>query len=270
MMLLIVMLYGLSYVHIISVSAFPIRYTHNIIQRLEQQQQNLKAEKNDVDVSKNECRIENVLMSFITAATLCTSPIIASATSGAVTDLGLKPPTDEKPQIMWQPTTQQQTKSAINSNNNNAREPILQGLVYFPERAPSDPTAKVPTGQQEKQKLDYYSDILVLTATAATQPDIILAGAKFPVSTVRFPFSFEMYNENLLLSRSDVKKVWDRVVKTEDVILRANICESDASEFPCTEQESKKSAEGVAKLITNLPGLAEGQTLRAPASLPLQ
>ena len=60
MMLFIVMLYGLSYVHIISVSAFPIRYTHNIIQRLEQQQQlKLKAHKNDVDVSNNERRIEN-------------------------------------------------------------------------------------------------------------------------------------------------------------------------------------------------------------------
>ena len=108
------------------------------------------------------------------------------------------------------------------------RKPIIQDLVFFPEIAPSNPTEKVPgPGQQEKeQALDYYSDVLVLTAVSATQPDLVLAGAKFPVSAVRFPFSFEMYNENLLTSRSGVQNAWDSVEKTGDIIVKAIICPS--------------------------------------------
>jgi len=180
-----------------------------------------------------------------------------------ITDLGLKPPTEDKPQITLG------DRSSV-SNESVKRKPIIQGLVFFPEIAPSDPTAKVPPGQQEKQALDYYSDVLVLTAVSATQPDLVLAGAKFPVSAVRFPFSFEMYNENLLTSRSGVQNAWDSVEKTGDIIVKAVICPSDASTLPCDASETKKSAQGVAKLITNLPGLKEGETIRAPASLGLQ
>ena len=162
-------------------------------------------------------------------------------------------------------------QTSITRKTTATREPILQGLVYFPERAPTDPNVKVSSGPQVKQQLDYYSDILVLTAVSATQPDgPELAGAKFPVSSVRFPFSFEMYDANLLTNRAGVKDAWESVAKTGDVILRASICPSDASTFPCDEKETKKSAEGIAKLITNLPGLEEGAAIRAPASLALQ
>ena len=188
---------------------------------------------------------------------------LSSLTAESITDLGLKPPTEDKPQITLG------DRSSV-SNESVKRKPIIQGLVFFPEIAPSDPTAKVPPGQQEKQALDYYSDVLVLTAASATQPDLVLAGAKFPVSAVRFPFSFEMYNENLLTSRSGVQNAWDSVEKTGDIIVKAIICPSDASTLPCDINETKKSAQGVAKLITNLPGLKEGETIRAPASLGLQ
>ncbi|KAL3797198.1 hypothetical protein ACHAW5_006060 [Stephanodiscus triporus] len=158
------------------------------------------------------------------------------------------------------------------STKSKPREPILQGLVYFPERAPTDSAAKVPAVVQlERQQLDYYSDVLVLTAVSATDPDgPVLAGAKFPVSSVRFPFSFQMYEENLLTSRPGVLDAWASVVDTEDIVLKATICPSDSSDFPCQDNERKKYAQGVAKLISNLPGLQEGEHIRAPASLALQ
>merc|ERR1712029_1214720 len=109
-----------------------------------------------------------------------------------------------------------------------------------------------------------------LTAVSAAQPDgPILAGAKFPVSSVRFPFFFQMYEENLLMSRTGVRDSWESVVDTGDVIMRASICPSDSITYPCKEEYTKKHAEGVAKLITNLPGLNEGEKIRAPASLAL-
>lgn len=201
---------------------------------------------------------------------ILTEADLSSIASKSITELGLKPPTEDKPQITLNGRAQEPTQQSM-PNKANARVPILQGLVYFPERAPADPNAKMPSGPQVKQQLDYYSDILVLTAVSAAQPDgPVLAGAKFPVSAVRFPFSFQMFKENLLTSRPGVQEAWVSVAKTGDVIIRASICPSDARAFPCDDSESKKDAEGVAKLITNLPGLKDGESVRAPASLALQ
>ncbi|KAL7541292.1 hypothetical protein ACHAXR_010791 [Thalassiosira sp. AJA248-18] len=192
---------------------------------------------------------------------------LSSITPNSIAELGLKSPTEEKPQIMLNRAGGQPSQQTI---SRKTRAPILQGLVYFPQRAPTDPAAKSPAGPQVKEQLDYYSDILVLTAVSAAQPEAgILAGAKFPVSSVRFPFSFEMYKENLLTSRPGVQDAWERVANTGDIIVSAKICPSDATTFPCEEKETKKYAEGVAKLVQNLPGLAEGEVIRAPASLAL-
>lgn len=189
-----------------------------------------------------------------------------------ITELGLKAATEDRPQITlngeyMNPQTSKQTVSTKSKH----REPILQGLVYFPEQAPTESSATVQAGQQESQQLDYYSDILVLTAVSATDLDgPVLAGAKIPIDGIRFPFSFQMYGENLLISRPGVRHAWEGVVDSGDVVVRASICPRDSSAFPCQENERKKYAEGVAKLISILPGLKEGEHIRAPASLALQ
>ncbi len=197
---------------------------------------------------------------------------LSSLSPSSITELGLKAATEDRPQITlngkyMNPKTSKQTVST----KSKPREPILQGLVYFPERAPTDSTAAVQAGQQESQQLDYYSDILVLTAVSATDLDgPVLAGAKLPIDGIRFPFSFQMYEENLLMSRPGVQHTWEGVVDSGDVVVRASICPQDSSAFPCQENERKKYAEGVAKLISNLPGLNEGEHIRAPTSLALQ
>ena len=187
-----------------------------------------------------------------------------------ITELGLKPPTETRPQIRL---TEDRSGMMPTATKSSAKVPILQGLVYFPERArdKSVDTVFTSTSTPSKEPLDYYSDVLVLTAVSAkdaTGP--ILAGAKFPVSSVRFPFSFSMFEQNLLLKRDGVTEAWKEVQNTSDVIIKAYICPGDAASFPCREEEVKKYAEGVAKLIIDLPGLDEGEVIRAPASLPLQ
>jgi hypothetical protein len=72
------------------------------------------------------------------------------------------------------------------------------------------------------------------------------------------------------MSRPGVRHVWEDAVDTGDIVVSASICPSDSSAFPCQDNEQKKYAEGVAKLINNLPGLKEGEHIRAPASLALQ
>lgn len=186
---------------------------------------------------------------------------LSSITASPIAELGLKPPSDDKPQITLQGNTPRKISS---------RQPILQGLVYFPELAPND-TSQVSAEQQFRQQLDYYNDVLILTAVSSSQPNgPVLAGAKLPLSSIRFPLSFQMYEENLLTSRPGVRAAWDSAVNSEDIILRASICPSDTSTSLCGGVERKRYAEGVAKLITKLPGLPEGDCLRAPASLALQ
>lgn len=215
----------------------------------------------------------NVLV-LILSAGIFTSPSLSlaiSATdlsaiiSSSIPELGLKPATEDKPQISL-------TGRSMQSTKRKSREPILQGLVYFPDRAPNkDSTDSAPSTQQERKQLDYYSDVLVLSAVSATDHNgQVLAGAKFPVSSVRFPFSFQMFEENILKSRPGVADAWGNVVDDGDIIVRAQICPIDASAFPCTIDERKKYAQGVAKLISSLPGLQEGESIRAPASLALE
>lgn len=215
----------------------------------------------------------NVLV-LILSAGIFTSPSLSLAisatdlsaiTPSSITEFGLKPATEDKPQISLTGRSMQSMKSKF-------REPILQGLVYFPDRAPNkDSTDTTPSTQQERKQLDYYSDVLVLSAISATDHDgQVLAGAKFPVSSVRFPFSFQMFEENILKSRPGVVDAWENVVDNGDIIVRAQICPSDASAFPCTIDERKKYAQGVAKLISSLPGLQEGESIRAPASLAME
>lgn len=199
----------------------------------------------------------------------CYADDVVASEKDIIAKLGLKPPTDNKPQIKL-------TDGSFNSasTKSRAKTPILQGLVYF-ERAKDKPAGatSISTSTPSKEPLDYYSDILVLTAVSAKDPSgPVLAGAKFPVSSVRFPLSFSMYEQNLLLKHAGVKEAWEDVQNTSDVIIKAYICPGDAVAFPCEDREVKKYSEGVAKLITelSLPGLREGEVIRAPASLSLQ
>ena len=206
----------LSLILILSVyvSHYPISVSAFSISNNEQNNYKIQNHSSMTDRLLHRCSIS--MMTTITSATLVfTSPLdvsaiqpsdLSSMTADSVTQLGLKPPTSDKPQIMFNRVSESSKKQQTTSQSKgNSREPILQGLVYFPEIAPRDPSAKVAPDQQKKQALDYYSDILVLTAISATQPNgPVLAGAKFPVSTVRFPFSFQMYKENLLIGSSGV------------------------------------------------------------------
>ncbi|KAL3798076.1 hypothetical protein HJC23_012367 [Cyclotella cryptica] len=175
-------------------------------------------------------------------------------------ELGLTPPTADRPQIMLPGNSPGRTRE---------RTPVLQGLVYFPEQLDT---------KFSNQPIDYLDDVLVITAVPASQPDgSILAGAKVPLSMVRFPFMFKMYEENLMLNKLGMKDSWFGTMKSEegepqleDILVVARICPSDATIFPCNDAESKRYSQGVAKVITNLPGLKEGEVVRAPASLPLQ
>lgn len=194
---------------------------------------------------------------------------LSSITLESIDDLNLKPATDEKPQIKLAESSQVRL-STRSSGESTERKPILQGLVYFPERAASQDKASSKPAPANRQQMDYYSDVLVLTAVSASPPgsEEVLAGAKFPVSRVRFPLNFQMYRENLLLKKPGVKEAWEKIEDTEDVIIRASICPSDAPTFPC--ENPKRTSQGVAKLIRNIPGLKDGQVIRAPASLQLQ
>lgn len=105
-------------------------------------------------------------------------------------------------------------------------------------------------------------DTIVVTVRDVSFPDKVLAGAKIPVSKTRFPVNLRFYSQNIV----DVP-AWERA---GDVLVRAQVCSAESASIPCSEEEVSVKAEGIAKLIRNLPGLPEGTTVRAGASLPLK
>lgn len=151
----------------------------------------------------------------------------------------LKAPTDDTPQIVM-PSRQ----ADGSKNTNDANAPLVQGLVYM-----SNP-------RQERPDI---SDVLILTVRDVDK-ETVLAGAKIPVSRLRLPLSFSMYDKNVLPGQI-------LNGQTGDLIVNAKICPSTTL---CSEEEASFQATGIAKVITNLPGLDDGTTMRAAASLGLK
>ena len=173
--------------------------------------------------------------------------------------LDLKPATESQPQIKL-PKKYQGGKSLQND-----RRPLLQGLVYFAEQQTLG--SSYPS--------DYNDDLLILTAypidSNGNRQDTVLAGAKIPISTTRFPFLFQMYKENLTIKNA--RDIWfgtGEGGEQEDVVVEARICPKDSIQLPCSDREMRRFARGIGKVLSGLPGLEEGQIVRAPASLSLQ
>jgi len=190
----------------------------------------------------------------------------------------LAKPTNERPQIQLPTdyndnignTKNENTNLNLNfnnRNNNNQIEPFLQGLIYL---------------LNNNDRPD-YSDTIVITVSSTTDPEVIVAGAKFPVAKARFPFQFRLYRANIIN-----KQVLDQEIKNQDLIVMARICpttdnenenengvksstnEKRAPKIPCEVNESTYLAKGISKAISNLPGMEEGTILRTAAALPLE
>mmetsp|Transcript_70 Transcript_70/g.123 ORF Transcript_70/g.123 Transcript_70/m.123 type:complete len:309 (+) Transcript_70:19-945(+) len=238
---------------------------------------------------------------LFTSSTACTRAILSSAAAVAVTCCcvfsfpdhglaattssssfrpipGLTAPTEAHPQITFslddqQQQQQQEQKIRVvlpeGTRASGGKDPILQGLVYFLD------------GQNNPIEKTSPSDTLVLLARRPDDAQVFIAGAKIQISKVRFPMMFALYKENLLIPTF----TWEmQVSSNEDVYIDARICpagDDDAPNTnnndkksrgvsPCTEEQSTFHAHGIAKLITQLPGLPSGETVRAAATLQLQ
>lgn len=105
-------------------------------------------------------------------------------------------------------------------------------------------------------------DTIVITVRDATAAEKILAGAKIPVWKARFPVQLRLFSQNVVDPVG-----WS---EAQDVLVRAVVCPPDAATMPCSDNETTMQAQGVAKLVRNLPGLPSEVTVRAGASLPLK
>lgn len=121
------------------------------------------------------------------------------------------------------------------------------GLVYL-----LDPANRRPSP----------SDFLVLTARSYQDPDTVVAGARIPVSKVKFPFRFIMSEKNIV-------KGQEGKVNT-DLLVKAAVCPEDSPKFPCSDAQASMKGEGIAKLLRDFGGLPEGVEVRAGASVGLE
>jgi hypothetical protein len=161
----------------------------------------------------------------------------------------LSPATEDRPQIVLHP------EDAANNLLHEANRFTVQGLVYL-----YNPQAERPL----------FTDTLVLTVT--NQADKVLAGAKIPVSKLRFPLSFRMSESNIVDGQSNA---WEKATRGDDIlIIKAVICPeaSTSKKLPCPTPQQTFTGSGVSKLIPSLPGLNLEQSMggiRAAASIPL-
>jgi len=169
---------------------------------------------------------------------------------------GLSQPTDERPQI--KPPTQLQappggsmsnTQIAKGMGKGKARAPIVEGMVYM----------------MEKYERPDPSDIIVLTVTSRSQPDEILAGAKYPVYRARLPFNFQLYEANILKGKYDSYQN----SADGDLMVEATVCPQEAASFPCSKTENLYEAKSISKML-QIPGMQDGDLVRTPAALPLK
>ena len=158
----------------------------------------------------------------------------------------LSEPTEDRPQIPF-------PVSSSNLNQNNIG--VVQGLVYL---------------QNPNQERPLATDILTLKlfpveGTATTDQPI--AGAKIPISRVRFPMNFRLTKDNVIPGQEER---WD---KTRDFLVKATICrpQEDGSSAFCGWD-----GEGVSKFIQLPQGEESGARspklpagIRAAASISL-
>jgi hypothetical protein len=137
--------------------------------------------------------------------------------------------------------------SAADGVGKEEKQPLVQGLVYLtnPRQVRPDP-----------------SDVLILSVRSAApgagaDDSPVLAGAKIPVSRLRFPVSFAMSEKNILPGKT---------LSSGDLLVDAKICPSVT---PCSQEAASFQAKGIAKVISNIPGL-DGSSMRAAASLGLK
>jgi negative regulator of sigma E activity len=150
----------------------------------------------------------------------------------------LQAPTEDQPQI--------QIPSKLPSSVADKNAPIVEALLYL----------------EDPQSRPAPLETIVITVRDISTPDSVLAGAKIPVSKARFPIQLRLFSQNIVDPQG-----WS---KAQDVLVRAIVCPAESASIPCSESEATMKAEGVAKLVQNLPGLAPDVTVRAGAALPLK
>lgn len=212
-------------------------------------------------------------------STLVTSDDMIGSSVGGINlksiQESLVSPTDEKPQITMQGSNVAQSSSKSTATG-NTKYPIMEGMVYL---------------LNDRNVRPDLNDNIILTLSSTSNPDNILAGAKYKVYKAKFPFNFKMYDGNILkgkeeewkqlytqnsMSRNGIerndKTIIDRSGGSGDFLVTARICPEDITVLPCKEEESTYFAKGVSKLLQleNLPGAKKGDIIRTAVSLPLQ
>jgi hypothetical protein len=110
------------------------------------------------------------------------------------------------------------------------------------------------------------SDIVLLTVRDVKNPDIVLAGAKLPISRIRFPLRFKLSTSNLVSAKEAA--IWKESASQHDLLVQAVVCspESLKTSKSTTCSTSSFQAQGVAKLLR----LQDNDvTIRSAVSLPL-
>ena len=222
-------------------------------------------------------------------------------------DTGLRPATTEQPQIPFPDAASLANQQATLEGEQNSPEKIPVLLVvlpipFFKERLtyklhfyalhPGLLYLRYP----QSERRPTASDVIILTVRTAELPDVVIGGAKIPVSRMgNSSVRFQMTSKNALRSTAATNKsspaaIWDHAMTTSDLIVQAVVCDRDSVVSASKDADLTAviaacrtidgsppiTAVGVAKLVrwqpsSNDPSLSSTlAVIRAPVALPLE
>jgi hypothetical protein len=228
------------------ISSFPTTSTRLHDKQEEEQKLNINADITDIANNIGGLNLNSIRESLVPASDDRPQIKLPENSINSNPSLTTQPPPLSSNSIYTTPTT---------ANKNNDKSPIMEGMVYL-------------LNNNIRPELN---DNIILTISSTSNPDTVLAGAKYNVYKAKYPFNFRMFDANIIKGKEEIWREIDRD-GGGDYIVTARVCPEESRSLPCSDEESTFYARSVSKLLKldNLPGANEGDIVRTAVSLPLK
>lgn len=226
------------------ISSFPTTST-KLHDKQEEQKLNINADITDIANNIGGLNLNSIRESLVPASDDKPQIKLPENSINSNPSLTTQPPPLPSRSIYTTPT----------ANKNNDKSPIMEGMVYL-------------LNNNIRPELN---DNIILTISSTSNPNTVLAGAKYNVYKAKYPFNFRMFDANIIKGKEEIWKEIDRD-GGGDYFVTARVCPEESRSLPCSDEESTFYARSVSKLLRldNLPGANEGDIVRTAVSLPLK
>lgn len=149
---------------------------------------------------------------------------------------------------------------------NSQRTPLERYSNLFNPLPTFDHTGLLSLKDPRSEVRPGAADTVILTVRDLNHPDIVIAGARLPVSRIRFPLRFRLTTANLV---PDKAAIWTDSAFQHDLLVQAVVCPATTTTTCSASSDTagRIQAKGLAKLLRLQD---QGIDIRAAVALPLE